>query len=60
MCDSNDYLMGTIVLCGTGWSPVKYNWFLNEYKPPQNVRLSLTMNLYKNISLNNVNCRTSG
>ena len=39
MCDSNDYLLGTIVLCGTGWSTVKYNWFLNEYRPPQNVRI---------------------
>ena len=39
MCKANGYLTGTIVLCGTGWSPVKYNWFLNEYKPPSNVRI---------------------
>ena len=39
MCYAHDYYTGTIVLCGTGWSPVKYNWFLNEYEPPSNVRI---------------------
>ena len=39
MCTAHCYCQGTIVLCGTGWSPVKYNWFLNEYKPPHNVRI---------------------
>ena len=39
MCTAHGYLMGTIVLCGGGWSPVKYNWFLNEYQPPRNVRI---------------------
>ena len=39
MCTAHDYYTGTIVLCGTGWSPVKYNWFLNEYEPPSNVRI---------------------
>ena len=39
MCRAHDYWRGTIVLCGYGWSPVKYNWFLNEYQPPSNVRI---------------------
>ena len=39
MCNAHDYYTGTIVLCGSGWSPVKYNWFLNEYEPPLNVRI---------------------
>ena len=39
MCKAHDYRRGTIVMCGTGWSPVKYNWFLNEYEPPSNVRI---------------------
>ena len=39
MCRANGYLTGTIVLCGTGWSPVKYHWFLHEYQPPSNVRI---------------------
>ncbi len=39
MCYAHGYSQGTIVLCGTGWSPVKYNWFLNEYQPPRNVRI---------------------
>lgn len=38
MCYAHNY-KGTIVLCGTGWSPVKYYWFLNEYQPPLNVRI---------------------
>ena len=38
MCDTHHYT-GTIVLCGGGWSPVKYYWFLNEYEPPSNVRI---------------------
>ena len=39
MCHAHGYVMGTIVLCGGGWSPVKYNWFINEYQPPRNVRI---------------------
>jgi len=39
MCHAHKYQGGTIVLCGTGWSPVKYYWFLNEYQPPSNVRI---------------------
>ena len=39
MCTANHHYTGTIVLCGTGWSPVKYHWFLNEYEPPSNVRI---------------------
>lgn len=39
MCHAHGYYTGTIVLCGNGWSPVKYNWFLNEYEPPSNVRI---------------------
>ena len=39
MCMANGYMQGTIVLCGSGWSPVKYNWFLHEYQPPQRVRI---------------------
>ena len=39
MCYAHNYGRGTIVLCGTGWSPVKYNWFLNIYQPPVNVRI---------------------
>ena len=39
MCYTHNYPRGTIVLCGTGWSPVKYNWFLNIYQPPSNVRI---------------------
>ena len=39
MCRAHNYWRGTIVLCGYGWSPVKYNWFLNEYQPPSNVRI---------------------
>ena len=39
MCHAHGYTRGTIVLCGYGWSPVKYNWFLNIYQPPANVRI---------------------
>jgi hypothetical protein len=39
MCFAHDYSQGTIVLCGGGWSPVKYLWFLTEYNPPSNVRI---------------------
>ena len=39
MCHAHGYVRGTIVLCGYGWSPVKYNWFLNIYNPPSNVRV---------------------
>ena len=39
MCYAHEYTRGTIVLCGGGWSPVKYYWFLNEYQPPANVRI---------------------
>jgi len=39
MCDTHQYTRGTIVLCGGGWSPVKYLWFLTEYNPPSNVRV---------------------
>ena len=39
MCYAHGYYTGTIVLCGTGWSPIKYYWFLNEYEPPSNVRI---------------------
>ena len=39
MCYAHNYTRGTIVLCGTGWSPVKYYWFLNNYIPPSNVRI---------------------
>lgn len=39
MCYAHGYYTGTIVLCGTGWSQVKYYWFLNEYEPPSNVRI---------------------
>jgi len=39
MCFAHNYLQGTIVLCGGGWSPVKYLWFLTEYNPPSNVRI---------------------
>ena len=39
MCHAHDYARGTIVLSGGGWSPVKYLWFLTEYKPPSNVRV---------------------
>ena len=39
MCYAHKYHSGTIVLCGTGWSPIKYYWFLNEYEPPSNVRI---------------------
>ena len=39
MCHAHSYQRGTIVLCGNGWSPVKYYWFLNEYQPPSNVRI---------------------
>lgn len=39
MCHAHGYERGTIVLCGHGWSPVKYNWFLNIYRPPSNVRI---------------------
>ena len=39
MCHAHKYHSGTIVLCGAGWSPVKYYWFLNEYEPPSNVRI---------------------
>ena len=39
MCEECGYKQGTIVICGTGWSPVKYNWFLNVYRPPHNVRI---------------------
>ena len=39
MCHAHGYYTGTIVLCGSGWSPIKYYWFLNEYEPPSNVRI---------------------
>ena len=39
MCQAHNYTRGTIVLCGTGWSPVKYNWFLNIYQAPPLVRI---------------------
>ena len=39
MCNAHNYYTGTIVLCGDGWSPIKYQWFLNEYEPPSNVRI---------------------
>ena len=39
MCHAHSYKRGTIVLCGSGWSPVKYHWFLNVYQPPSNVRI---------------------
>jgi hypothetical protein len=39
MCHAHNYARGTIVLSGGGWSPVKYLWFLTEYKPPSNVRV---------------------
>lgn len=39
MCHAHQYARGTIVLCGGGWSPVKYLWFLTEYNPPSNVRV---------------------
>ena len=39
MCHAHQHKQGTIVLCGTGWSPVKYYWFLNNYVPPSNVRI---------------------
>lgn len=39
MCYAHDYYTGTIVLCGVGWSPIKYYWFLNIYEPPSNVRI---------------------
>lgn len=39
MCYAHEYVRGTIVLCGGGWSPVKYYWFLNEYQTPANVRI---------------------
>jgi len=39
MCRAHGYWKGTIVLCGTGWSPCKYHWFLNEYQPPSDVRI---------------------
>ena len=39
MCHAHQYKRGTIVLCGSGWSPVKYYWFLNNYVPPSNVRI---------------------
>ena len=39
MCHAHDYKRGTIVLCGSGWSPIKYYWFLNVYQPPSNVRI---------------------
>ena len=39
MCYAHNYYTGTIVLCGAGWSPIKYYWFLNEYEPPSNVRI---------------------
>jgi len=39
MCYAHGYYTGTIVLCGTGWSPIKYYWFLNVYEPPSNVRV---------------------
>ena len=39
MCHAHNYARGTIVLCGGGWSPVKYLWFLTEYNPPSNVRV---------------------
>ena len=39
MCYAHNYYTGTIVLCGTGWHPVKYYWFLNTYEPPSNVRI---------------------
>jgi len=39
MCYAHNYYTGTIVLCGGGWSPFKYYWFLNIYEPPSNVRI---------------------
>ena len=39
MCHAHQHKHGTIVLCGSGWSPVKYYWFLNKYVPPSNVRI---------------------
>ena len=39
MCYAHNYHKGTIVLCGNGWSPFKYYWFLNVYQPPSNVRI---------------------
>jgi len=39
MCHAHNYVRGTIVLSGGGWSPVKYLWFLTEYNPPSNVRV---------------------
>ena len=39
MCHAHEYKRGTIVLCGSGWSPIKYYWFLNVYQPPSNVRI---------------------
>lgn len=39
MCYAHGYYTGTIVLCGGGWSPIKYYWFLNVYEPPSNVRV---------------------
>ena len=39
MCFAHNYSQGIIVLCGGGWSPVKYLWFLSEYNPPSNVKI---------------------
>ena len=39
MCYAHNYHRGTIVLCGFGWSWVKYYWYLNVYQPPSNVRI---------------------
>ena len=39
MVRTNGYAIGTIVLCGFGWDEFKYNWFLNEYRPPAGVRI---------------------
>jgi len=39
MCYAHNYSQGTIVLCGAGWSPFKYYWFLKKYQPPSNVRV---------------------
>ena len=39
MCIAHGYPKGIIVLCGDGWSPAKYHWFLNIYEPPERVSI---------------------
>ena len=39
MCQNHGYEEGIIVLSGFGWSPVKFNYYLNEYPVPSNVRI---------------------